>query len=174
MRYFRGGSLVGVDAYEVSLQRARSRGTHDEFVSGDVKRLEDLFPERRFDACVALDVIEHLEKNDGWRMLVAMERLATRRVIIFTPNGFLPQKSHEGDLQAHLSGWAADEMRSRGYLVTGLLGPKWLRGGHHGLTRRPRLFWAIVSLVSHYIVTARSAEKAAAIFCVKNVQKTAL
>src|SRR5262245_10496722 len=64
MRFIRGPRLAGVDGYAPALQQARSNQTHDEFFLGDVKRLSDLFPSRRFDACVALDVIEHLPKED--------------------------------------------------------------------------------------------------------------
>src|SRR5262249_40580341 len=127
MRYISGPHLVGVDGYSPALEEARNNGTHDEYHLGNVKRLDELFPARRFDACVALDVIEHLEKEDGWRMLEAMERLSSRRVVIHTPNGFLPQQSHDGDLQQHLSGWTAEEMRSRGYEVSGVGGLKSLR-----------------------------------------------
>ena len=145
MRFLEHTHLVGVDGYAPALDEARRHGTHNEFVLGDVKRIADLFPNRRFDACIALDVIEHLQKEDGWRMLEAMERLATRRVVIFTPNGFVPQKSKDGDLQEHLSGWTADEMRPRGYRVFGMYGPKSLRGEYHRIKYQPRPFWVLLS-----------------------------
>src|SRR5437660_750671 len=85
--------LTGLDGYAPALEEAWRMRTHDEFVSGSVLKIGELFGDRRFDACVALDVVEHLQKDDGWRMLEQMERLATKRVVIFTPNGFIPQKS---------------------------------------------------------------------------------
>jgi hypothetical protein len=163
--------LAGVDGYAPALQQARSNQTHDEFFLGDVKRLSDIFPSRRFDACVALDVIEHLPKEDGWKMVESMERLATRCVIIHTPNGFLPQQSHDGDLQEHLSGWTAEEMRSRGYEVLGMYGPKWLRGEYHHIKYQPRPFWLLVSMFGHWTQTRTHPEKAAAIFCIKRKSK---
>src|SRR5690348_3185635 len=72
--------LTGVDGYTPALQEARRNGTHDEYAFGDVKRIQELFNARRFDACVSLDVIEHLPKEDGWRMAEAMEHLAERQV----------------------------------------------------------------------------------------------
>ena len=167
LRFLSGVRLVGVDGYAPALEEARKSGTHDEFVLGDVKRISELFPPKSFDACVALDVIEHLPKEDGWRMADAMERLARKRVIIFTPNGFIPQKSKDGDLQEHLSGWTADEMRPKGYRVLGMYGPKSLRGEYHRIKRDPRAFWLLVSLGAHYLHTRTRPEKAAAIFCVK-------
>lgn len=171
IRFLHANHLVGLDGYKPALQEAQGNRTHDEYFLGDVKRLSEVFPERRFDACVALDVIEHLPKEEGWRMLEAMEQVANRRVVIFTPNGFVPQKSKDGDLQEHLSGWTADEMRARGYRVFGMYGPKKLRGEYHRIKYQPRAFWVLVSLFCHYIHTRSHPEKSAAIFCVKNMER---
>jgi hypothetical protein len=117
---------------------------------------------------IALDVIEHLTKEDGLRMMLSMEKIASRKVVFFTPSGFLPQHSFENNsLQEHLSGWEAEEMQKLGYQVQGLLGPKKLRGEMHVLKGRPRWFWAVVSLAAHFLWTQWAPSKAAAILCVK-------
>ncbi len=170
LRFLPRAHLTGVDGYAPSLEQARKAGTHDDYFLGDVRKIGELFAGKKFDACVALDVIEHLPKEDGWRMLESMERLATRRVIIFTPNGFMPQKSKDGDLQEHLSGWTAEELRPRGYRVLGMYGPKHLRGEYHQVNRQPRAFWVAVSLLTHYLRTRTRPEQSAAIFCVKELQ----
>jgi len=164
LRFVRRGHRTGVDGYPPALERARQRGTHDAYVSGDVKCLDTLFPTQRFDACVALDLIEHLPKEDGWRLLETMEHLATRRVIIFTPNGFIPQHSQDGNLQEHLSGWLPAELRSRAYQVWGMHGPKAWRGEYAALKYRPKLFWGLASLLAHCLYTRRRPEKAFSIF----------
>ena len=169
MRFVKTGQLVGADGYQPSLDEARAKGTHDEFHLADVRKITDLFPDRRFDACVALDVIEHLEKDDGWQMLEAMEALATKRVLIFTPNGFVPQKSQNGDLQEHLSGWLPDEFRNRGYNVCGMHGPKSLRGEYAALKRRPKVLWSLISVFAHYLHTRSRPEKSFSIFCCKDM-----
>ena len=171
LRFLSGMHLTGLDGYARALDEARERGTHDEYVLSDVKKVGEVFPTRRFDACVALDVIEHLEKEDGWRMLEGMQKLATLRVVIFTPNGFMPQKSKDGDLQEHLSGWTADEMRSRGYRILGMYGPKCIRGEYANVKYRPRALWVLISMSCHYLHTRTHPEKAAAIYCVKDVTK---
>jgi hypothetical protein len=158
-----------VDGYAPALEDARKAGTHNEYVLGNVKTVAELFPNRRFDACVALDVIEHLVKADGFRMLEEMERLASRRVIIFTPNGFVPQKSKNGDLQEHLSGWSTGEMRERGYQVFGACGPKSFRGEYHVIKYKPRVVWSGISFLAHYLYSRSAPEKAAALFCVKQL-----
>jgi len=171
MSYLSNLHLVGVDGYPPAIEEAKRSGTHDDYLVGNILQLGEFIKGQRFDACVALDVIEHLHKADGWRMLEDMERLATRRVIIFTPNGFIPQKSQYGDLQEHLSGWTAEEMRARGYRVLGMYGPKSLRGEYHRVKYQPRVFWVLVTLLLHYLYTRTHPEKAAAIFCVKELAR---
>lgn len=65
------------------------------------------------DTIVALDVIEHMERDEGYKFLaLATER--AKQVVIFTPLGFLPQ---EGDAwgmggehwQRHRSGWTSGD-----------------------------------------------------------------
>ena len=161
---------VGIDGYKPSVDQAKKLNTHDEMVLGDVRELERYFRPKQFDACVALDVIEHLTKNDGLRMMQAMERIALKKVVLFTPSGFLPQKhSANDDLQEHLSGWEPAEMTGHGYEVTGLLGPKRLRGEYHAIKKRPRVLWGLISLLEHFIWTRNHPEKAAAILCVKDL-----
>ena len=161
---------VGIDGYKPSVDRAKQLKTHDEMVHGDVRELDRYFRPKQFDACVALDVIEHLAKPDGAKLMRDMEKIAAKKVIFFTPCGFLPQRhATNDDLQEHLSGWEPAEMRNYGYDVIGLLGPKRLRGEYHAIKGRPRIFWGIVSLGGHILWTRNHPEKAAAILCVKDL-----
>jgi hypothetical protein len=165
--------IVGVDGYEPSVGEAKRLKTHDEMIHGDVRELAQYFKPKQFDACVGLDVIEHLVKPDGLKMMHAMEKIAAKKVIIFTPCGFLQQRhTANDDLQEHLSGWEPAEMAGYGYQVAGYLGPKTLRGEYHAIKGRPRSLWSIVSLMGHFVWTHHRPEKAAAILCVKDVSGT--
>ena len=160
--------IVGIDGYEPSVAEAKRLNTHDEMVQGDVRNLAQYFQPKQFDACVGLDVIEHLVKPDGMKMMQDMERIAAKKVILFTPCGFLQQRhAANDDLQEHLSGWEPAEMAGYGYHVAGYLGPKKLRGEHHAIKGRPRFFWSVISLLAHFMWTRNHPEKAAAILCVK-------
>jgi SAM-dependent methyltransferase len=169
MQYFGFERLVGFEGYEPAVEEARKRGTHHQLVLGDVRNLGSSFKPEEFDAVVALDLIEHLPKADGLIMLRAMEQLSASKVLLITPNGFLPQGNTEtGDLQQHLSGWDTDEMNTLGYRVEGLLGPKSLRGEYHRIKKHPRAFWAGVSLLAQLTVTKGNPQNSAAILCVKS------
>jgi SAM-dependent methyltransferase len=170
MRQLGVAHTTGIEGYEPAFDQAKLRRTHDQLVLGDVCNLAAYFQARQFDACVALDVIEHQTKADGLRLMEQMELIAARRVVFFTPNGFLPQGHRTPDDRlAHLSGWEPAEMERCGYRVIGFLGPKKLRGQRHVLNRRPALFWGMVSLAGHFLWTRRHAAQAAALLCYKTV-----
>jgi len=160
---------VGVDGYTPLLDEARRNRTHTEFVFARAQEIGERFTGGQFDCCVALDLIEHLTKEDGLKLIREMERIAAKRILIFTPSGFLSQRSHDGDLQEHLSGWSADEMRSLGFDVIGMHGARVLRGEEHRHRFRPRALSGVISAVSHYAYTRRHPEKAAAILCLKDI-----
>jgi SAM-dependent methyltransferase len=161
---------TGVDAYAPSIEKARQAHTHNELILGDVRNLMDTFQPKSFDACVAMDVIEHLPKPDGLKLMAEMESIARRKVVFLTPNGFLPQGNTDGnEYQRHYSGWEPAEMRQHGYEVSGLLGPKSWRGEYHRLKYKPAALWAVASLVSHVVWTGWQPEKSAAILCVKTI-----
>ena len=163
---------VGAEGYFPSMEKARSQKTHHEYVLSDVRDISKHFQPGQFDACIAMDVIEHLTKADGMKLIADMERISRSRVVFFTPCGFLPQGNTEkGDLQTHLSGWEPSEMEKLGYRVTGLLGPKKLRGEYHRLKRRPDVLWGLVSLAGQLFWSRRHPQDAAAILCVKELAK---
>jgi hypothetical protein len=68
----------------------------------------------RFDTIVALDVIEHMTREDGERFIELAKGNAKQQVVIFTPLGFMPQDGGDAtdpwgmqgqEWQQHRSGW---------------------------------------------------------------------
>ena len=141
------GGTVGMDRFESGLAEARSSGTHRHLVCGRAPGLP--FRDGAFDAVVALDLIEHLERAEGERLLHEMERVARRRAILFTPNGFLPQEALGGNpWQVHRSGWSVADFTARGYSVVGVNGMRGLRGEGAEIRWGPRAAWRAVSGVT--------------------------
>lgn len=161
---------VGLEAHAPTLERARANQTHSEFRFGRAEEIDTLFSTDQFDCVVALDLVEHLSQNDGFRLFRAMDRIASKRILLFTPNGFLEQKGQAGDLQEHLSGWDAGEMRRLGFQVIGMHGHRALRGMGHEHRIRPRTLGGVISVASHYLLTRQRPEMAAALLCVRDVQ----
>lgn len=111
---------------------------HDEYVEILQKRLHGysnylvfqglalevlkLLPNNSVDSVFLIDVIEHLEKKEGFEILEQLDRVARRQIVIFTPLGFMPQHVeidkkdrwgfHGGEYQEHKSGWLPEEFDS--------------------------------------------------------------
>ncbi|MCI4318998.1 MAG: class I SAM-dependent methyltransferase [Thermoplasmata archaeon] len=113
------------------------------------------FRDRSFDAVLALDVIEHLPKEDGYRLLREMERVARRKVIVFTPNGFLPQAGDDNPHQEHLSGWTVSDLERQGYRVGGVRGWRPLRTARNRLVVAPAPLGFALSVLSSPIAWVR-------------------
>jgi SAM-dependent methyltransferase len=157
-----GSHLVGVDLV------GEAPPGYDEFIQLDIRRLSERFVEDEFDCTVALDVVEHLDKAAGWRLLADLERIARRRVVVFTPNGFLPQEPYDNNPhQAHLSGWTVEEMRDLGYRVVGINGWRPLRTERAEFRFRPTPFVARLSFLTQALVTHRP-RYAFQLLCVKD------
>jgi len=116
---------VGIDAFKPSIEKSKKEKIHEEYFEMEIMDILNKFGENSFDCILANDIIEHLDKEDGLKLLELLEKVARKRIIIFTPNGFVPQEAYENNpWQVHKSGWSADEMKQRGYNVIGM--------GHHG------------------------------------------
>lgn len=164
---------VGVDAHGPSLEASRDAGVHGEYVQLDITEIGGRFQSRSFDCVVALDVIEHLSREEGLRLLDAMETIAGKRVVVFTPNGFLFQPPEPGNPhQEHVSGWTAAEMRDRGYDVIGIAGWKPLRGPYVKPRWRPHAVWERLALLTEHAFESRP-DSAFQILCVRTRSGTA-
>ena len=144
---------LGIDA---KVPNAESARLHSDYIEMDIRDIENHFEPGSFDCVVALDVIEHLERPDGLALLRAMERIASKRVVIFTPNGFLPQPAApDNPFQMHVSGWDVNDMEERGYTVVGVNGFRPLRGPYAEIRWRPTRFWLRASQLSQHVVETR-------------------
>ncbi len=160
---------VGLDVFLPSIEKAKASETHTEFVLEDVKTYLERMPDNSFDAVIALDLIEHLTKEDGFWLIKQMERLAKKKVLIFTPNGFVPQTPYDNNpWQEHISGWEISEMHKFGYTVLGFGGNKNWRGERFAIKYKPRVLWKYVSFYSQ-VYYHKHPKNAYAILCVKNL-----
>jgi len=96
-------SPVRVDAVDVTPPRF---ALYDHVYLGDLRQLSSLLPADapRYDLALFIDVIEHFEKADAYRVLDEITRRA-RRVVVATPLGFRPQEIPGMPFETHRSGW---------------------------------------------------------------------
>lgn len=162
---------MGVDAYSPSLNESRSQNIYTKIKRMDVRDIGTVFRGMSFDCVLAFDLLEHLEKAEGFRLIEAMERIASIKVIIFTPNGYVPQGPISNNkYQIHRSGWKVAEMKSFGYRVKGVHGIKVLLGEGSRPRWRPNRLWKLISVLTQPLCL-HIPELAFQLFCVKNMTK---
>jgi len=88
------------------------------FINANWSEVIKIFPEKSVDSIFILDVVEHLDKKEGMKLLKETEKIAKEQIIIFTPLGFLPQKHDDNkdgwglegsEWQEHKSGWMPED-----------------------------------------------------------------
>jgi hypothetical protein len=114
-----GFRAIGVDIYEPALRVAQTRGTHDAYVLCDARQLP--FSTGSVEVILCMETLEHVNKTDGLQMLQDFEEIATRKIILSTPVGYLPtfaSPAYDGNPhQIHKAGWSPQEFRALGYRV---------------------------------------------------------
>ena len=142
----RFNQTVGVDLFDKDLTVAKKLKTHSKLINLDVRNVNKIFPPKSFDGVIAMDVVEHLTKNDAHKLIRKMEIIAKKIVIIGTPNSFVPQKAVGGNIyQIHKCGFTTKEFKGLGYNVKGMDGPKILRGEGAEIRFQPKALFAIIS-----------------------------
>ncbi len=128
----KGAYRVGLDNYKPYILKIKESSTHNAYVLGDARALP--FKSNSFDCAVATEILEHLTKQDGLRMIEDIERVVKKRIIMTTPNGFLPTYASPDDNpeETHLCGYTAGELKKLGFKVWGFNGLKTLWTIKHG------------------------------------------
>lgn len=163
------GFTMGIDVYEPYLRESKEKGIHDQYLKTDVLDIDKQIKEKSFDAVIMIDLIEHLSKEDGAKLIRKAERIAEKKVIVFTPNGFSEKIHLEDDniWQKHKSGWKTTEMKELGFEVKGFNGIRPLRGEHGEIRYSPKPFWFLVSGLTQLAVKNHP-DHAFQLFCVKD------
>jgi len=108
--------LKSFEVNEFCTMRKESNASYV-FINADWEKAIEIFPEKSVDTVFLMDVIEHLDKDKGKKLLEKTEKIARNQFVVFTPLGFISQEHddedawgmHGGELQKHRSGWMPEE-----------------------------------------------------------------
>lgn len=114
---------VGVEIFEPYLKASKKNKIHTEYIKGKIQDLE--FDKKSFDAVIMIEVLEHMSKADGIKVMKTIEKWAKKKIIITTPNGYFPMgEVDKNSYQKHISGWTIEEFKKKGYVCNGVTGAK--------------------------------------------------
>ena len=80
-----GTERVGVELSPEYAARARGLGVYDRVDEADLSHGLSQFEDGAFDVVLCIDVLPHLEKSAGLRLVRECERVARRRVVLLVP-----------------------------------------------------------------------------------------
>jgi hypothetical protein len=116
-----GSVHLAVDAFRPYLDAIKASGPT---LLADIADAVNLFPDKSYDAVLMLDVLEHLEAGRHQHMIENAERIARKRVFVFSPDGWMQQEAWDAwalgfnHLQEHRSEVHASLFEQRGYEVS--------------------------------------------------------
>lgn len=119
---------VGLDVHSPYLREIKDQKIYDDLVVADGKELP--FKDNSFDSVIAIEIIEHMTREEGYKLMKEMERVAKIEVIISTTdingNKALENLSEDqirkikNKAMIHRSLWTPRDFKRRGYSVWGV------------------------------------------------------
>lgn len=147
--------ITGIDIYPKSIKVARSRNIYAQLVRGDLlKTIRRNNLKSKYDVVFFSQVIEHIKRKEGEKILDQIEKKAIKRIIVGTPRGFMEQPHEfldDNPYQVHKSGWSIEDFTLRGYKVVGVgFWPIW---SYQGLGRNANFFKKVLSNIISYLMS---------------------
>lgn len=143
----------GIDIYRPSIVESKKNNIHDKYITGNIENIDKYYKNKSFDAVIALDVIEHFDKEDGLKLIEKMEKIARKKVILLTPNGFVHQGHIDNNpYQSHKYGWFKKDLKEQGYKNYGLRSFKFIRGENAMIKLKLWLIWSFITFITEPLV----------------------
>jgi SAM-dependent methyltransferase len=139
-----GRERVGLELSPDYAARARGLGVYDRVDEADLSDGLGQFEDGAFDVVLCIDVLPHLEKDAGRRLVQECERVARRRVVMLIPLRKQP-RARAAPTESDRSTWTLGDLHQLGY-DTKQFGSKYTAGVYGG--RRFLLAFYVGTLIS--------------------------
>ena len=151
----RNFDAIGLDIFKPNVEETKSHKVYQDVIVGDARQLP--FKDKEFDLAVSIEVLEHLDKEDGEKALAELERVSRETVLITTPIGKSRHHDYYGNpYEEHKYIWSLQELKAKGFTIRGK-GIKGLTAGDWWLSfpmsMRPLQYTVYItgSLFSYFI-----------------------
>ncbi len=74
---------VGVDIFKDYIEISKKKNIHDEYMLLNILDIDSKIPSNSFDCVILMDVIEHLEKVDGIKLIRKMKKIAKKNYYFY-------------------------------------------------------------------------------------------
>lgn len=112
--------ICAIEKYSENCERLLATGLYTHVICDDALKLMDYYSPGAFDVVLACQVIEHMGRLNGSILIDIMKDLASKLVIITTPQGYMPvsAETNPNPYEKHLSGWAEADFKKKGFKTT--------------------------------------------------------
>jgi ubiquinone/menaquinone biosynthesis C-methylase UbiE len=108
----------GLEIFKPYLREAKKNDTHDDYVLCDVRYMPVRI--KSFDIVLCIEMLEHLNKEEGTNLMRAMEKVGRRQVILTTLVSKYEQHAYDNNpYQEHKYVWSMNEIKRLGYNIKG-------------------------------------------------------
>jgi len=107
---------IGIEWSQKLLDRSAHHYTQTFCV--DVRKwLADPALAQKADLYIMIDFLEHLSRPEGLELLWAIDKLATKEIVIFIPEGYCPAYPADEPGWQHEAEWFRDDFKNLGFQV---------------------------------------------------------
>jgi len=121
--------IIGVDVWKPYLLIAHQTRCYDDTILASGAHLP--FRDDVFKQTLCIEVLEHLGKKDGYKLLNEINRVSQGPIILTVPNGWVATENKVRS-EVHISAWANEDLEKYGYDLiqmhegNGLCGTKYI------------------------------------------------
>lgn len=88
---------------------------YNQVTIGDALDCLSKIADKSYEFVIAIDILEHFWKEDGWRLLSELTRVCSRAALVSTPKDFHAQEFEANPLETHRSLWSCEDLAQTGF-----------------------------------------------------------
>jgi len=93
---------------------------------GDALNVLPTLSDKDYELVMAIDILEHFEKEEGLFFLEQLKRLSCKSVLVSTPKEFIHQEVEANPYENHRSFWMKDDLKNAGFTQFIENGESWI------------------------------------------------
>lgn len=105
--------IDGIEAFPKYITPVHDYAYDSIFIGDAIDLLPDM--SQRYDMVLAIDILEHFDKDAGLQFIKLLQLASKGTVIISTPKEFIHQEIEANPYENHRSLWTLEELESLGY-----------------------------------------------------------
>jgi 2-polyprenyl-3-methyl-5-hydroxy-6-metoxy-1,4-benzoquinol methylase len=100
--------------------------SYNRMLIGEAITILKTIKDNSYELVIAIDILEHFSKEDGYIFLDELKRVSSQNVLISTPKTFIPQEIEANPYENHRSLWEEEELKNNQFYTILLNQKSWI------------------------------------------------